>query len=199
MAHHESNTGSVELAGMPPVVRSIIPELSAPVFESGRYVLDMRLNRTSEDDLFWEDEVRVTDNPDGVARAFAVTASTLAWINFFAKPEIVISHSDDALQHGDHYPGLHKDIEQQTLTGRRFGIGESHYVIDFDRQTGPEFRSHSQIVQEGEISAYMEEWLGRVLSSKNNFHPHHSHLQPFANWLRTKNPDNNYSSYYFDD
>lgn len=197
MSLPEKQGNDIVLSGLPPAVQSIIPPLGEPIFESARYVLDMRFNRSSTECLYWQDEVHVTGNPEGVARSFSITASTLAWINFFAKPEVVIGHSPEALENGNHYPGLHKDIERQTITGRRFGVGENYYAVNFDPRSGVELRPHSQIVEEGKLTPYMKQWLGRVVSKQNYIHPLYSDVQPFATWMRDETPDGDFDGSYF--
>lgn len=189
---------SVEPSRESSLVRSIIPPLGIPTFESARYVLDMRLNRSSERNLFLENEVRVTDNPEGVAQALAATAKTLAWINFFASAEVSFRHSHEAIANGEHYGRQdYEGFPVEARTGSRFGVGENHYAVNYDESTGLELKTYSQILQNGELTPYMEEWLARILSKENRFHPSSSSLQPFAKWLRDKRPDNDFSTSYF--
>jgi hypothetical protein len=42
----------------------------------------------------------------------------------------------------------------------------------------------------------MEEWLARVISKENRFHPVRSAVQPFARWLHAKRPNNDFDSTY---
>jgi len=196
----ESNTpgSDVESTRESSLVRSIIPPLGVPTFESARYVLDMRLNRSTKKTLFWEDEVRVTDNPEGVAKALAVTAKTLAWINFFASAEVSFKHSREAVVDGEHYGReKYQGFPVESRTGSRFGVGENHYAVNYDEENGVQLKTYSQILHEGELTPYMEEWLARILSKENRFHPSSSSLQPFAKWLRDKRPDNDFSTSYF--
>lgn len=193
MKSPESSSNDIKNVKPYTIVDSIVPPLGLPILESGRYVLDMRMNRSWSEQLYGQDEVRFTDNQEEVARRLASAASTLAWVQFFAKPEITIRHSPLALENGQHHHVAWRDnFPLETLTGERFSAGEGRYVVNYDLATGAEFKSYSQIVKDGELTPYMEEWLTRVLSNKNNHHPAETHLLPFAKWLQAKRPNDDF-------
>jgi hypothetical protein len=182
------------------IVDSIVPPIGLPVIESGRYVLDMRIHTSSPDVPYGEQWVRFTDNYEGTARALASVANRLAWVNFVAKPEITFRHSDLAVENGSH-----SDIEfrngfpHETLTGQGFRVGENQYAVNYEDGVGATFKPYSQLVEDQELSPYMEAWVSRIISKQNRVHPPRRDVVPFAQWVRSRRPNDDFDATYFDD
>jgi hypothetical protein len=167
------------------MLRSIVPNLGMPYFESARYKTDANLYKVWPDGRLGVDVVHLDDGPERVKEALSIVAHRLAWIEFQASMDVVMRHSQSAIQEGVHSSwSTHLPLEN-FRDGSRFKIGETHFVTDFSQEDGVTLRTHSQVLESGELTPYMSNWMKRLVSFKGGgLRPSSAQTEPFHSWIK---------------